>query len=187
MNDGKAKKKGCGGDEAYVIACHIPRNGAPTTIEIYDPEPDIYHWSEDHNLYVILNYYRSCAWLSGLSLLAKALDSRIAMYQSTGKILREPLELSQNVYKITEEVSVHNHSFCRGRLPLTLSEHSRNGSTLNIKFALSRDIVQYLSKMDIEGICSHMLDTQVLPNLHASIMETGSLLYIDEDGKSSHF
>lgn len=183
VSDGKSKKLNCTASEAYVIACFLPRNGQATNISIYDPESESLDLPQDYTLYIILNYYKNCAWLSGLSLLAHALDERIKEYYSTGKLSRQPLRLSEKVTKVAEEITIQNQQFIRGKFGMSPFSYEDAALCSELEFSLSKDVVKMLSDMDLASLLSFSSTPYTSPASNVNMIETGSFLHLNVDNR----
>jgi hypothetical protein len=142
LTDCIEKKSNYQGNFLYSIIGHLPRNGSPARLLIYDPP--IYRNGLNFNeKYLIAKHYCNVAELSGLVILADRIRSRIKYYKRIGNWDTTPLEFSNleklefsNLEKIGISISINNNIYWTRR---TFQDYSYRNKNIIFKLVYTKN------------------------------------------------
>lgn len=176
LNDCIKKKANYRANFMYSTICHLPRNGDPVRLLLFDPPVNDKAIDYNEN-YVIANHYKRVTEKAGLTVLSSSIEKRIKKFEKSG--IWENTPLKSNVLKIGYLISIGKNEFWTRRS----SDSDRKSNDINIQYGIDKKVIDLLEKWDLSELSKLFYDELVIEENDKafSILSDGSLLYIGNE------
>lgn len=167
------KKSNYNANLMYGIISYLPRDGSDVMLNIFDPPVNNDPLSFDEK-YLIAKHYSRITELSGLTLLAKAIQERLSLYERNGQWDTSQLPIS-NVAKIGMSIQYGNNTFWTRK---SLKEFNCDSQKYYVQFGLHNRVIDLLNSWDIDELSKFKLEDAVIEDYNISLLSDGSLFYL---------
>ncbi|PFL52940.1 hypothetical protein [Bacillus cereus] len=174
LNDCIEKKSNYSANSMYSTICHLPRNGEPVCLHLFDPP--VNDESIDYNdNYVIANHYKRVTEKAGLTVLSSSIEERIKRFEESG--IWDTVPINSNVLKIGYRITIGNNDFWTRR------SSDRKKYDINIHYGIDKKVIELLEKWDLSELKKLEYNELVTEDKDGifSILSDGSLLYIGNE------
>lgn len=174
LKDCIEKKRNYSADIMYSTICHLPRNGDPVCLYLFDP-PINGETIEYNEKYVLAKHYKKVIEKAGLTLLSSSIEKRIKNFEEFGEWNNTPLE--SDVLKIGSLITIGNNEFWTRRSSI------RKNDEIIIQYGVSKKILDLIEKWDLNALSKIYYDEVVVEDEDKafSVLSDGSLFYIGNE------
>jgi hypothetical protein len=174
LKDCIEKKSNYSANIMYSTICHLPRNGDPVCLYLFDPPVNDNAIDYNEN-YVIAKHYKRVTEKVGLTLLSSSIEKRIKKFEEVGIWDNTPLK--SNVLKIGYLITIGNNEFWTRR------SSNRQNNEINIQYGIDKRVIELLEKWDLSELSKLYYEELVIEDKDKafSILSDGSLLYIGNE------